>query len=51
MSVKLSKFLKKNLENIEILSLGGIFSNDVNLQRCQLPRSSFESKFTHFRIM
>ena len=41
MSVKFDKFLKANLENIEILSSAGIFSNDVNWQRCELPRSSF----------
>ena len=30
MCVKFGKFLKTNLENIEILSSTGIFSNDVN---------------------
>ena len=33
MSVKFDKFLKYNLENIEMLSSGEIFSNDVNLRR------------------
>ena len=51
MSVKFDKFLKTNLENIEILSVAEIFSNDVNWRRCKLPGSSFEYKFTHFRIM
>ena len=41
MSVKFDKFLKTNLENIEILSSAGIFSNDVNWRRGELPRSSF----------
>ena len=51
-SVKSCKFLKNNLENIEILSVAGIFfSKDVNWRRCELPRSSFEYRFTHFRIM
>ena len=40
-SVKFDKFLKNNLENIEILSSAGIFSNYVNWRRCELPRSSF----------
>ena len=51
MSVKFEKFLKNNLENIEILSSVGIFSNDVNWRRCELQRISFEYMFTHFRIM
>ena len=42
-SVKFDKFLiKNNLENIEILSSAGMFSNDINWRRCELPRSSFE---------
>ena len=41
MSVKVDKFLKNNLENTEILSSAGIFSNDVNWRRCELPRSNF----------
>ena len=41
MSVKFGKFLKTILENIEILSSKGIFSNDVNWQHCELPWSSF----------
>ena len=41
MSVKFDKFLKNDLENIEILSSAGIFSNDVNWRRCELPRSNF----------
>ena len=41
MSVQFDKFLKNNLENIEILSSAGIFSNDVNWRRCELPRSNF----------
>ena len=41
MSVKFDKFLKTNLENIGTLSLAGIFSNDVNWLRCELPWSSF----------
>ena len=41
-SVKFCKFLKHDLENIEILSSAGIFSNDVNWRRCELPRSSFD---------
>ena len=50
LSVKFDKFLKNNLENIEILSSAGIFSNDVvNWRRCELPQSSFEYRFTHFR--
>ena len=40
-SVQFEKFLKNILENIEILSSAGIFSNDVNWRRCELPRSSF----------
>ena len=43
MSVKFCKFLKTNPENIEILSSMGIFSNDVNWRRCELPWSSFFS--------
>ena len=46
-SVKYGKFLKTNQENIEILSVAGIFSNDVNWRRCEIPRSSFKYKFTH----
>ena len=41
MSVKFDKFLKNTLDNIEILSSAGIFSNDVNWRRCELPRSNF----------
>ena len=51
MSVKFNKFLKNSPENIEILSSAGIFSNDLNWRRCELPQSSFEYRFTHFRIM
>ena len=51
MSVKFDKFLKNNLENIEILSSAGNFSNDVNWRRCELPRSSFLYRFTHLRII
>ena len=43
MSVKFDKFLKNNLENIEILSSARIFSNDVNWRRCELPRISFST--------
>ena len=50
-SVKIEKFLKNNIENIEILSSAVIFSNDVNWRCCELPRNSFEYLFTHFRIM
>ena len=41
MSVKFDKFLKNNLENIEILSSLGIFAKGVKWRRCELPRSSF----------
>ena len=41
MSVKFDKFLKTNLENIEILCSAGSFSTDVNWRRCERPRSSF----------
>ena len=41
MSVNFDKFLKNNLENIEILSSARIFSNDVNWRRCELARSNF----------
>ena len=51
MSVKFDKFLKNNIENIEILGLVRIFSNDVTWRRCELPLSSFEYRFTHFMIM
>ena len=40
-SVKFDKFLNNNLENIEILSSAGLFSNDVNWRRHELPWSSF----------
>ena len=50
MSVKFDKYLKNNLENIGIVSSAGIFSNDVNWRRCELPRSSFEYRFTHLMI-
>ena len=50
MSVKFDKFLKNNLENIEIVCSAGNFSNDVNWRRCELPRSSFEYRFTGFII-
>ena len=43
MSVKVVKFLKYNLKNIEILSLAGIFSNNVNWRRCELPLSIFRT--------
>ena len=39
MSLKFDKFLETNLENIEILSPAGIFSNDVYWRRCELPWS------------
>ena len=39
--VKFDKFLKTNLENIESLSSAGIFLNNVNWRRCELPWSSF----------
>ena len=51
MFVKFIKFLKNNLENIELLSSTRTFSNGVNWRRCELPRSSFEYRFTHFRII
>ena len=51
MSVKFGKFLKNNLEKIEIYSVAGIFSNDVNWRHCDIPRSSLEYRFTHVRIM
>ena len=51
MSVKFNKFLKNNPENIEILDSAGIISNDVNWQRCELPRSSFEYRYTFIMIM
>ena len=51
MSIKFDKFLKNNLENFEILSSAGIFLNGVNWRCCELPWSSFEYRFTHFRIM
>ena len=51
MYVKFDKFPKNNLENIEILSSVGTFSNDVNWRRCELLRISFEYMFTHFTIM
>ena len=50
MSVKFDKFLKNNLENIKIVGAAGIFSNDVNWRLCELPRSSFEYRFTYFMI-
>ena len=40
-SVKFDKFLKTYLENIEILSSAGMFSNDVNWRRCEPPWSNF----------
>ena len=43
MSVKFDKFLNNNLENIEIFSSAGIFSNDVNWRRRELPWSSFST--------
>ena len=51
MSVKFNKFLKNNPENIEILGIAEISSNDVNWQRCELPWSSLEYKFTYIMIM
>ena len=51
MSVKFNKFLQNNPENIEIIGSAGISSNDVNWQRCELPRSSFEYRFTFIMIM
>ena len=48
MSVKFDKFLKTNLENIGTLSLAGIFSNDVNWRRCELPWSSFSTGLRNF---
>ena len=44
MSVKFDKFLKNNLENIEILRSAGIFSNDLNWGRCKLPVFSTGSR-------
>ena len=41
MSVKFDKFLKNNLENIEILSSAGIFSNDVNLATLRATTEQF----------
>ena len=41
MSVKFDKFLKTNLENIEILSSAGIFLKDANWRRCEPPWISF----------
>ena len=41
MYVKFDKFLKTNIENVAILSSAGIFSNDVNWRRCELPWSNF----------
>ena len=40
-TIKFDKFLKTNLENIEIISSTGIFSNDVNWRRCEPLWSSF----------
>ena len=51
MSVEFDTFLKNNLETIKILSSAGIFLNDVNWRHCELPRSSFYYRFTHFWIM
>ena len=51
MSIKFDKFLKNNVENFEILSSAETFSNDVNWRCCELPRNSFEYRFTHFKIM
>ena len=40
-SVKFDKFLSNNLENIEILSSAGIFSNDINLATLGVTREQF----------
>ena len=51
MSVTIDKFLKNYLANNENLSSAGIFLNDVNWGRFELQQSSFEYRFTHFRIL
>ena len=50
MSVKFGNFLKNNLI-LKFKRSGDFFSNNVNWRRCELPRSNFEYRFTHFRIM
>ena len=40
-SVKFAKFLKSNLENLEILISAEIFSDDINWRLCKLPWSRF----------